>query len=82
MAHVKSRADFATTDIGKKIRRQLEDMVSDSAYNTVSSYSANSSLYPDNTITFTDKHMNYLICHPKLDPEIYLTNVRLQTRVR
>jgi len=82
MAAVKSRNGFAETAEGQEIKHKLELMAADIAFNTKSSYSANSVLHPDNSITFVEKHMNYLINHPSLEPSQYLANVRLLTRLR
>ena len=82
MASFKTRSGFAETIEGQEIKRKLEAMAEDSNYNTQASYNANGVLYPDNSISFVDKHMNYLITHPALEPSKYLANVRLLTRVR
>jgi hypothetical protein len=78
----KKRRDFLASAEGQEIKRRLQYMAADSAYNTESSYSTNSSEYPDNLIPFVDKHMNYLNAHPKLDADQYLANIQLMTRVR
>jgi hypothetical protein len=62
--------------------RKLRDMITDKALNTGTSYSANSELYPDNRIPFVDKHMAYLMEHPKLEVEHYLSNLRLMLKKR
>jgi hypothetical protein len=77
-----SRCSFFDSEEGRKVSHLLEHMVDDSMYNTASSYSANSSLYPDNLIPFVDKHMNYLNSHPKLDAGMYLANLRLMTKIK
>lgn len=82
MASLKSRVGFADTDEGKKIKYELQRMTTDASFNTKSSYSSNSVLYPDNRISFVDKHMNYLISHPMLEPKQYLANIKLITRLR
>lgn len=82
MASPKSRVDFVNTDAGKDIKRRLERMVTDGQYNTESGYSANSTLYPDNLQPFVDKHISYLTSHTKVDPEQYLANIKLLTRLR
>lgn len=82
MATQKRSSDFADSEEGREIRHRLERIALSSTYNTASSYSANSSLYPDNLIPFVDKHMNYLINHPKLEADHYLANLKLMTRVR
>jgi hypothetical protein len=60
----------------------LRAMVDNSHMNTRSSYSANASLHPDNQITFVEKHMTYLLDHPKVVPAQYLANLRLMIKVR
>lgn len=82
MAVTKSRAGFADTETGQKIRQKLLRMTEDAAYNTSPVYSANGLLYSDNLMPFVDKHMNYLISHPMLDPDMYIANVKLLTRIR
>jgi len=82
MATVKKRVSFFESEEGIKIAEILRQMTVDSAFNTDSSYSANSVRYPDNLIPFVDKHMNYLNMHPNMDPYQYLANLRLMTRHR
>lgn len=82
MPTVKSRAGFIDTEKGKEISHKLQLMTIDDSYNTSSSYSANNLLYSDNRMPFVDKHMNYLVNHPLLDPDKYLANIRLATRIR
>jgi hypothetical protein len=82
MAMQKTRKNFFDTEEGKDIKRKLQQMTGDSTYNTTASYSSNTALYPDNLMPFVDKHMNYLINNPKLEAGIYLTNVKLITRIR
>ncbi|HVA10721.1 MAG TPA: hypothetical protein VNG32_00965 [Candidatus Dormibacteraeota bacterium] len=82
MVSQKSRNGFFDTEVGKEIRQELQQMADNSSYNTASSYSANSRLYPDNLIPFVDKHMNYLINHPILEANKYLANIKLMTRRR
>ena len=80
MASAKSRKDFPNTEEGKEVKTQLQQMVESNTYNTCSSYSANTSLYPDNLIPFVDKHMEYLINHPMIEANQYLSNIKLMTR--
>jgi hypothetical protein len=74
--------EFFDSEEAIVIRRILLQMTQDSSYSTLSSYSGDSKTYPDNIMPFTDKHMNYLITHPKLDADKYLANIRLMTRIR
>ena len=82
MPVTKKRTDLYKTEEGAHILRELRAMVADSKYNTGSTYSSDVSTYADHKIPFTDKHMQYLIAHPSVDAEQYLSNLRLMTRVR
>ena len=82
MPNVKKKPGFLESAEGIEIENTLRHMESDSAYMTESSYSANSDLYPDNLISFVEKHMNYLRTHPATDPQHYVSNLRLMTRLR
>lgn len=66
----------------EEIELQLKEIQQDTAYNTQSTYSANSNLYPDNKMSFVAKHMAYLKAHSSLDPEQYIANLRLMTKIR
>lgn len=76
------RQHFADTDEGKDVKKQLKQMAASDQFSTVSTYTSNSTIYPDNLIPFVDKHINYLIGHPSLDANQYLANIKLMTRVR
>lgn len=65
-----------------EVRNALRLMEKDLSYQTDSGYSSNESLYPDNNIPFVEKHMNYLAEHRNVNPEQYLSNLRLMTRIR
>jgi hypothetical protein len=82
MATYKKKPDFFSTEEGLEFVEKLKTMAQDTAFNTESSYSANSDLYPDNLIPFVNKHINYIRSHPATDPQHYLSNLRLMTRVR
>ena len=82
MQLAKRQTDFLNSEVGLESKRQLELMVQDDRFNTEPSYSANTTLYPDNLIPFIDKHMSYLCSHTQTDPTLYLSNLRLITRMR
>lgn len=82
MPTLKKRVNFFESTEGLEIKNTLMQMALDQAYNTESSYSANSETYPDNLIPFVAKHMSYLNAHPSTDPQHYISNLRLMTRVR
>ena len=81
MSTVKKKNFFGSEE-AIQIEKMLHLMATDTAYNTNSSYSADAVHYPDNLIPFVDKHMNYLKAHPSLDPQHYLANLRLMTKIR
>jgi hypothetical protein len=58
------------------IREQLNEMMADPAYNTQPRYSA----VLNGDMLFVDKHMNYLSSHLAVDPDQYLSNLKLITR--
>ena len=82
MPSLKKKSDFLGSIEGTEIENALKQMEIDTSFYTTSSYSANSDLYPDHRISFTEKHMRYLSQHQKVDPSQYLANLRLMTRVR
>lgn len=82
MATVKKRVSFFESEEGVAIEHTLKTMAKDMTYNTTSSYSANTTQYPNNLIPFVDKHMNYLNSHPNIDAYHYIANLRLMTRHR
>ena len=77
---LRKRIDFFNSEEGLQAKTQLQRMFVDATYNTPASYTANSTLYPDNMIPFVDKHMDYLSVHPQLDTHSYLANLRLRSR--
>lgn len=78
----KKRTNFLESEAGDAIRKKLKAMEADEQYNTPVSYSASAPNLPDNKISFTRKHMQYLSKHRDLDPEHYIANLRLKTRTR
>jgi len=65
-----------------EVREKLRLMERDPVLNTTTSYSANAILYPDHEMPFVDKHIAYLMNHPKVDCVQYLANLRLMLKVR
>lgn len=82
MAGYKKKVDFLESEEGIAIKQALQKMAADSAYNTKASYSADAERFPDGSMSFVDKHMDYLRRHPATDPQQYISNLRLMTRVR
>jgi hypothetical protein len=65
-----------------RITDELKKIEADVTFHTNSSYSANTGSYPDNLIPFVQKHMLYLTEHPFVNPDQYLSNLRLMIKVR
>ncbi len=80
-ASIKRNA-FFDSEAGKDAKEHFLRMMTDNTYDTASSYTSNSALYPDNQMPFVDRHMNYLSGHPNVDTSMYITNIRLRTRIR
>jgi hypothetical protein len=78
----KKRINFFDSEEGAEVKHALRLMESDSTYTTESSYNANELLYPGNDMSFVEKHMRYLSAHQNVNPQQYLSNLRLMTRVR
>jgi hypothetical protein len=74
------KSNLFDTEEGTEIMRALRKMVADSDFSTDASYSADSTSYPDNLIPFIDKHVNYLKQHQNVNPQHYLSNLRLMTK--
>lgn len=60
----------------------LRELEANLGFHTSDGYSSNSEDYPDNVIPFVQKHMRYLNDHPQVNPEQYLSNLRLMIKVR
>lgn len=66
----------------EEIRTALEGMEDNPSLVTDSAFRANAEKWPENTISFVDRHLEYLRQHPKTDPQHYLSNLRLRLRKR
>jgi len=65
-----------------EIKAALSVMEKDAGMHTKSSYAANATLWPKNSMTFTEKHLAYIKAHPTLNPKHYLSNLRLKITKR
>jgi len=81
MSNPTKKVDLFNSEAGLAIEQTLIQMTKDKTYNTNSSYSANVAKYPDNRRSFVDKHMDYLKAHPTIDPNQYIANLRLISRI-
>jgi hypothetical protein len=77
-----TKNNFSSSPEGDVIRKKLEDMVKDRTYNTQPGFTSDAETYPDNVIPFVEKHLKYLDAHKGVDPDHYLSNLRLMTRNR
>ena len=82
MTTFKKRSDFYSSEEGIHTLKVLQSMTVDDNYHTDPSYSANVLLYTNNLIPFVDKHMLYLQDHPSINPQQYIANLRLMTKIR
>ena len=70
--------EFLDSDIAAQARKELKRMSNDPLYNTRSRFTP----MQNQALSFVDRHMKYLSEHPKLNPNQYLTNLRLMTRLK
>ena len=77
-----TRKFLATPEQVANVRQLLQELVDDSGYNTEPSYIANAEIYTDHLIPFVEKHMAYLMSHPKVNPDQYISNLRMMTKIR
>ncbi|MBP7018610.1 hypothetical protein KBB17_03855 [Candidatus Saccharibacteria bacterium] len=70
------------TEEGKNIKQKLKSMQTNDGYITDSCYSTNGEEYENNLMTFAEKHMHYLNTHPNVNPDQYLSNLRIMTKIR
>lgn len=82
MPTYKKKLDFFATETGVQARIDLQAMEENDCFNTPECYTANTLRYPKNSMSFTEKHMDYLQKHPNLNSNQYIANLRLITRSR
>ncbi|MBP9738194.1 hypothetical protein KBD20_00730 [Candidatus Saccharibacteria bacterium] len=76
-----SKSRNFTAEEEAQVISALKTMEKDSAFNTESQYSGNVEKHPNNRITFTEKHMDHLKKFPNINPDQYILNLKLMTRV-
>ncbi len=73
-----NRQEFLETSAGVHAKRELQHMVTSSSYDTGGSQDPLVGL----TLTFVERHLNYLMRHPYVSTEAYLSNLRIMTKVK
>jgi hypothetical protein len=68
--------EFLDSPLASEIRKELTRMMNDTGYNTRPKYSA----LAKGDVLFVDKHINYLSLHLDVNPDQYLSNLRLITK--
>lgn len=82
MPTVSKKSNILTSEEGQQIRAELEAIGNDKRYRTKDTYSANETDFPDHVMPFVEKHMLYLSKHSELNPQHYLSNLRLKIKIR
>jgi hypothetical protein len=77
-----TRKYLLTPEEVERVENELGKMLEDDNFNTLSSYIASTEVYSDHQIPFVQKHMAYLRSHPKVNPDQYLSNLRMMTKIR
>lgn len=72
------RKQFLATETAVEIRKLLEQMEESPLYFTKATYQAGN---PED-ISFSDKHLAYISTHPAVQPDQYMSNLRLMTKIR
>ena len=72
-----TRKQFLETEAGALAKKELQLMVKSTTYNTHESYDVS----VGRTLAFIDRHLNYLLKHPYVNPATYLSNLRVMTKL-
>lgn len=75
-SHISAQKFLASAE-AEVVRQDLIEMTKSPLYNTKSSYTTTSV----EDMTFVDKHMRYLSKYVNIDPQQYVANLRLMTRI-
>ena len=80
MATTKKRQDFLTSEEGLSCQAILEKMETDKGFHTESSFTVDVDQFPDNQMPFVTTHMTYLAKHADVNPQHYISNLRIRMR--
>jgi hypothetical protein len=70
--------DFLDSAAGMAAKSDLKVMAESPDYNTQSQFSSRMV----DGMPFVDRHMQYLCDHPNLNPQQYISNLRLMTKIK
>lgn len=76
------RINIYDSELGTEIKNALIALLGNPGYTTEHAYTSDRETYPDGLMPFVEHHLQYLHRHPLVKPEQYLSNLRLQLRVR
>lgn len=73
---VLSQQEFLQTPAGVHAKQQLHHMVISPSYHTGGSRNPKKG----QGLTFVERHLHYLMKHPYVSPDAYLSNLRIMTK--
>lgn len=76
------RINIYDSEIGTETRQALIELETNPGFKTDVAYTSNRETYPEGTMPFVEHHLKYLHLHPNVKPENYLSNLRLQLKIR
>lgn len=79
MTNAQSRIKFLASDQAVTLRQDLIDIAADPQFNTKSVYTTAEA---SESSIFVEKHMAYMSNNLNINPEDYLANLKLRTRLR
>lgn len=73
-----TREEYLETVAGTEARKELQDMVNSVVYDTHDVYSATAG----ERQTFVERHLDYLAKHPATNLTVYVSNLRVMTKIK
>ena len=71
-----TKKEFLLTEAGASAKVALHHMVQSPAYNTDPAYD----ISLERSVLFIDRHINYLVKHPYINPVSYISNLKIMTK--
>lgn len=69
--------EFLKSPDGANAQKELKRIVASSSYNTSGSYNPGSG----GGSVFIRRHLDYLLKHPQVSPDAYMSNLRIMTKI-